>query len=110
MNRVKISTVLLSLLILLVPAAVAGEGSAVRTRPDRVSVDRPKAQRPAPRPVPETLVPVERPMPQPVDSDRRPSDRILAQADLAARWAAEELSRTRGWVEYYRSGWFHGMN
>ena len=110
MNRTRIASSLLSLLLLVLPAAVADEGNAARTRPIRERLDRPQVRKPVERQVPESLVMVNREVSPPTGPRQKGSDTLALQADRAARSMAEELASSQGWVEYYRVGWFRGMN
>ena len=102
MNRKRIAASLFALLLLGLPVSAAEEGRAVRTRP--------QAQKPVERPVPEDLVLVKREAPAPAGPRQREADQVLVEANRAGRRMAEQQAGTRGWVEYYRVGWFRGMN
>ncbi|MBD3868094.1 MAG: hypothetical protein IFK94_08210 [Acidobacteria bacterium] len=110
MNRKRIVASLFALLLLGLPVSVADEGSAARTRPHQERLDRPQVRKPVERQVPETLVIVKRELPAPAGPSQKGLDPVALQADRAARRMAEELAGTTGWVEYYRVGWFRGMN
>ncbi len=110
MNRTRIAASLFSLLILVLPGAAADDGSAARTRPNRDRQDRPQVRKPADRQVPESLVIPRREVVPPTGHRHTGSDELALQADRAARRMAEELASKEGWVEYYRVGWFRGMN
>jgi hypothetical protein len=102
MNRKRIAAVLMTLSMLALPTVVAEEGRAVRSRP--------QVRKPAGSPVPQSLVLERREAPATAGPRDRGTDQVILQADQAARRMAERLAGTTGWVEYYRVGWFRGMN
>ena len=102
MNRKRIAASLFALLLLGLPVSAADEGRAGRTRPH--------VNKPVDRPVPESLIIVEREAPVPAGPRQKGTDPVAAQAERAARQMAERLAANEGWVEYYRVGWFRGMN
>lgn len=102
MNRKRITASLFALLLLGLPVSVAEEGRAVRTRP--------QAKKPVEQTVPKDLVMVEREAPVPAVPRKKGTDPLASQANRAARQMAERTAANEGWVEYYRVGWFRGMN
>lgn len=102
MNRKRIVASLFALLLLGLPVSVADEGRAGRTRP--------RVKKPVERPVPENLIIVKREAPAPAGPRQKGTDPVAVEATRAARQMAERLAANEGWVEYYRVGWFRGMN